>query len=906
MTPTPTVRFAPSPTGRLHIGNARTALLNWLFARQHGGKYVLRYDDTDRARSTEAFARGIAEDLAWLGIVPDLSVRQSERFDRYAAAVETLRAAGRLYACYETEEELEYRRRRQLALHRPPIYDRAALGLSEGERAKLEAEGRKPYWRFLLEHRTVAFDDLVRGAQTIDCASLSDPVLVRADGTYLYTLPSVVDDIDLGITHIIRGEDHVTNSAVQIQLFEALGATAPHFAHHNLLTLPSGAGLSKRLGHLALAELRQAGYEPTAVAALAVLIGTSHAIEPIQNLEDLAGKVRLADVSHSAAKFDPAELSQLNARTLHQMPYAAAAGRLSALGISGGEAFWDAVRGNLEIFAEAAAWWTLVVGPVTPVVADEDRDFIHAAAKHLPAEPFDADTWGRWTEALKAATGRKGKALFRPLRLALTGQEHGPELKALLPLIGRARAMGRLKSLDNYSAAQLGRGTAKPQRIRDPIHDLIEFGTDDLDRMAWDILNSNEFQRLRRIKQLGFSELVFPGATHSRLAHSIGVFHTARRLSGLIADRLGDDFSWDKAKVAQAAALVHDLGHGPLSHAFEDALKHLGIKKRHEAWTTEIVTGDTAVCEILARYSDGFQEEVAALLASDTPVDIYSAIVSSQFDADRLDYVRRDRLMTGAQHGGFDFPWLMANLEVDRVAVSLDGEQYGEVQSLILGNKAFQAAEAYVLGLFHLYFTVYFHKATRSAEKMLAAALQRIGELVREGHVEDTGLNAQSRILKFLRDQSLSSYLALDDAVIWASLHDMALATDPILAELSSRLLNRKLYKGIDVTARLKDKGGDASVARFRAQLVAARREMGQFDVLEDQATRNPYLRRGFDSPEALSKVLIRRMDGTGYEDLADRSAVVAALHQQSTFRVYVRSDAVRERIDAILEGIAK
>lgn len=446
---------------------------------------------------------------------------------------------------------------------------------------------------------------------------------------------------------------------------------------------------------------------------------------------------------------------------------------------------------------------------------------------------------------------------------------------------------------------------AKPQRIRDPVHDLIEFGADGLDVTAWEALNSREFQRLRRIKQLGFSELVFPGATHSRFAHSVGVFHTARRLSALIANRLESAFDPERSEVAQAAALVHDLGHGPFSHSFEDALKRLGIKKRHEEWTAEIVSGDTAVCETLSRHRPGFQDRVAELLASETPADIYSAIVSSQFDADRLDYVRRDRMMTGAQHGGFDFPWLMANLEVDRIAISTDGEEFGEVESLILGNKAFQAAEAYVLGLFHLYFTVYFHKATRSAEKMVTAVLQRVGELVNEENVNATALAPGHPIVRFLRAPDLKTYLALDDFVIWSALQEMAAAPDEILAELSHRLLTRRLYKAIDVTARLHSRGGDASVARFRAQLADAKRQLGAFDVIEDQATRNPYKRRGFDSPDALSKVLIRRVDGTGYEDLADRSKVVAALQQQSTFRVYVRNDDVKQRVEQLLEGIA-
>ncbi|TAK49820.1 MAG: glutamate--tRNA ligase [Xanthobacteraceae bacterium] len=439
----PVVRFAPSPTGRIHIGNARTALFNWLHARRHGGQFILRYDDTDRARSTAEFADAIAADLAWLGIVPDRVVRQSDRFALYDAAAGRLRAAGRLYACYETEEELEYRRRRQLAQHRAPVYDRAALRLSADDRARLEGEGRKPYWRFLLDARTVTWRDGVRGPQHIDCASLSDPVLIRADGSYLYTLPSVIDDIDLGVTDIIRGEDHVTNTGVQIQLFELLGSGAPRFAHHNLLTLPSGEGLSKRLGHLSLAALREQGFEPAAVAALAVLIGTSHSVEPVSDVASLAGKVDLADISHSAAKFDPAELDALNARTLHAMPHEGVAARLAALGVGGGEAFWLAVRGNLTRLAEAREWWGVVTADGGYGRA-EDAELLGIAREHLPAEPWDGETWPRWTRAVAAATGRKGRALYHPLRLALTGREQGPELKALLPLIGRVRVLARL------------------------------------------------------------------------------------------------------------------------------------------------------------------------------------------------------------------------------------------------------------------------------------------------------------------------------------------------------------------------------------------------------------------------------------------------------------------------------
>jgi len=437
------VRWAPSPTGRIHLGNARPALLNWFFARRHGGKYVLRMDDTDLARSTRAFADGIEEDLAWLGIVPDLLVRQSERTALYDAARDRLIAAGRLYPCYETEDELDRKRARARLLGKPPIYDRAALALTDADRARLEAEGRKPHWRFKLDGRPVQFEDVIKGAQTVNTTSMSDPVLIRADGSYLYTLPSVVDDIDLGITHVIRGEDHVSNTGTQIEIFEALGGTVPAFGHHNLLTDAAGQGFSKRLGSQSIADFRAEGYEPLAVAIVATLTGTSLSVEPYESLDAIAEKLDFSMISHGSARFDPAELNGLNARLLHAMSYEDAAPRLSALGLEG-EAMWMLLRENLTRFPDIVEWSRLVTGPIEPVVAPEDQDFLALAKALLPPEPWDDSTWGQWTDALKTATGRKGKALFMPLRMALTGRHDGPELKSLLVLLGRKACLDRL------------------------------------------------------------------------------------------------------------------------------------------------------------------------------------------------------------------------------------------------------------------------------------------------------------------------------------------------------------------------------------------------------------------------------------------------------------------------------
>jgi glutamyl-tRNA synthetase len=435
------VRFAPSPTGRLHIGNIRPAVFNWLFARREHGVFVLRFDDTDLERSKEEYVTGIRDDLTWLGLNWDEEFRQSSRFAFYKETAEKLKQAGRLYACYETAEELERRRKRQMARGLPPVYDRAALKLTEEEKRVFEKEGRKPHWRFLLEQRSTAWDDLIRGPQEIDAASVSDPVLIREDGTPLYTFTSVADDADTGITHIIRGEDHVTNTAVQLQIFEALGAKAPVFAHHNLLVGAQGEALSKRLGSLSIQGLREEGFEPLAVMTHASLIGTSEALRPQESLEALAHLFDFSKISRAPARFDPEELKGLNAKLLHTMPYDAVAERLRARGIDG-EAFWLAVRANLEVFADVDQWWTVVRGPVTPVV--EDAALLDKALANLPLEPWDSGTWRSWTEAVRQATGAKGRALYHPLRLALTGLDHGPELKDLLPLIGHDKAAARL------------------------------------------------------------------------------------------------------------------------------------------------------------------------------------------------------------------------------------------------------------------------------------------------------------------------------------------------------------------------------------------------------------------------------------------------------------------------------
>ncbi len=442
------VRFAPSPTGKLHVGNVRTALVNWLYAMQEGGEFILRIDDTDTGRSTKAYEDGIKEDLSWLGMTWGQTFNQSDRFDSYDAAANKLREAGLLYACYETAEELDRQRKILRAQGKPPVYDRTGLSLTTEDKAKLEAEGRSPHWRFKLSGKASSWDDVVRGTQNIDTSSLSDPVLIRGDGSYLYTLPSVVDDIEAKITHIIRGEDHVTNSGAQIEIFEALfklsgGGSVPKFAHTPLLVGSDGKSLSKRLGSLSMDQLRDQGVEPLAICSLLGKIGTSDPVEARQSMGQLVEEFAFSKIGRAPARFDEKELDLVNARLLHETPYDIVKDRLEALGVAGGEEFWLFVRANLNKLGDAAGWSTVIYAPMPGQISDEDAEFCKQAADNL-ADNLDENTWGEWTSALKQSTGRKGKSLFLPLRMALTGRARGPGMEQILPLLGSKRAKARL------------------------------------------------------------------------------------------------------------------------------------------------------------------------------------------------------------------------------------------------------------------------------------------------------------------------------------------------------------------------------------------------------------------------------------------------------------------------------
>lgn len=435
-------RFAPSPTGNLHVGNIRAALHNWLWARKSGGRFLLRLDDTDLERSRPEYADSIRADLDWLGLHRDGEERQSDRFALYEEKFEALKAAGHVYPAYETAQELDLRRKVLLGRGLPPVYDRAALSLTPDQIASYEAEGRRPHWRFKLDHdQPIAWTDLIRGDQRFDPRLLSDPVIRRADGSWLYMLPSVIDDIAMGVTHVLRGEDHVSNTATQIQMFAALGAPLPHFAHEALLTGSEGK-LSKRLGSLGVAHFRDIGLEPMAVLSLLARLGSSMPIEPFADPQPLIDSFDFAHFGRAPARFDEAELASLNQKIIHLLPYGAVADRLPQ-GMD--EAAWEAIRPNLETVAGAAEWWRIVTGPIdAPAPAEEDRDFLVFAHAVLSESDFDAAIWRSLTDRLKTQTGRKGKTLFLPLRRALTGLDHGPDMGQLLPLIGKDEALARL------------------------------------------------------------------------------------------------------------------------------------------------------------------------------------------------------------------------------------------------------------------------------------------------------------------------------------------------------------------------------------------------------------------------------------------------------------------------------
>ncbi len=440
---TVTCRFAPSPTGKLHVGNVRTALMNWLFVRERGGKFILRIDDTDLERSTNEYEEGIKRDLTWLGLNWDSNFNQSHKFPVYEEAAQKLREAGRLYACYETSEELDRQRKLLRVQGKPPVYNRAGLDLTDEQKAAFEAEGRKPHWRFKLTGKTVTWNDMVRGEQSVDTSSLSDPVLIRGDGSFLYTLPSVVDDIDAKITHVIRGEDHVTNSGAQIEIFKALSDHLPTFAHTPLLVWKDGSPLSKRLGSLSMGELKEQGFESLAICSLLAKIGTSDPIEARASMEVLKDEFSFDKIGRAPARFSDDELLLINGRLLHDRPYEDVKEHLERLNVGGGEAFWNLIRSNVSKVTDAAGWSTVIYSPMPGRIEDEDKDFCLAAANSLPDVITD-QTWSEWTGTLKVDHARKGKTLFMPLRRALTGRDRGPEMGKLLELLGAEKAKARL------------------------------------------------------------------------------------------------------------------------------------------------------------------------------------------------------------------------------------------------------------------------------------------------------------------------------------------------------------------------------------------------------------------------------------------------------------------------------
>ena len=441
---TTVTRFAPSPTGYIHVGNLRTALFNYLIARKTGGTFILRLDDTDQERSKQEYVDAIKEDLEWLGLTWDREERQSLRLDRYEAAAESLKRSGKLYECFESPTELDLKRKKLLNMHRPPVYDRAALNLSDLDKERLREEGRDGYWRFLLNQTRIEWTDGILGDLSIDAASVSDPVLIRADGQVLYTFASSVDDIQMGVTHIVRGGDHVTNTATQIQIIEALGGKPPAFAHHSLLTGAHGEELSKRLGTLSIRDLRANGVAPEALLSLMARLGSSQPVELRMGLDEIAEGFDLSQFGAAPTKFDPEDLIPLTRARNQQLPYAVVADQIAELGIPAemGEKFWAVASQNIDKLSDLGQWADLVLNGAEPLVAEEDAEFIAEALTLLPPPPYSDTAWKDWTQAVKDKTGRKGKGLFMPLRKALTGLDHGPDMSELMPLLQKVGAKG--------------------------------------------------------------------------------------------------------------------------------------------------------------------------------------------------------------------------------------------------------------------------------------------------------------------------------------------------------------------------------------------------------------------------------------------------------------------------------
>lgn len=429
-------RFAPSPTGYIHVGNLRTALMNFMIARKAGGTFILRIDDTDPERSKPEYVDAIKQDLEWLGLTWDRVETQSSRLERYAAAADDLRAKGRFYEAFETPTELDLKRKKQLNMGKPPVYDRAALALSDAEKDALRSE-RSAHWRFKLDQQRIEWSDGILGDISIDAASVSDPVLIRGDGQVLYTIASVVDDTEMGVTHVVRGSDHVTNTATQIQIIEALGGTVPSFAHHSLLTGPSGESLSKRLGTLALRDLRDNGVEPMALLSLMARLGSNQPVELRSTMDELIEGFDISQFGAAPTKFDVADIAPLTARSLAALPLEAVAADIAAAGVPAdlAEPFWQLTRENIDTRADIAPWWDVLKNGATPLIEPEDAEFIAQALAALPALPFTDSTWSDWTAEMKQATGRKGKSLFMPLRKALTGRHRGPEMSEFMPLM---------------------------------------------------------------------------------------------------------------------------------------------------------------------------------------------------------------------------------------------------------------------------------------------------------------------------------------------------------------------------------------------------------------------------------------------------------------------------------------